>query len=273
MVREICIIEDFIYPKLNNKEFGYLLEWEDQENGIFRVFWSHKSGRKWQEKYFEVFTEWDKMKGRKNHGGSGYFTEAKGRFRSALTRLKSKIETLPRDSHYRRYQLKMFQRDGPVSANRKNYNAINLHLKDKQLLTFQTRSDETVLHTPTCDSKLLNDDFYTPQIKSEVVNYDILNDQILNSYASNSYNSFQPNMMCSSSSSMLYGETEILDQNSFFTNSIPQKNSFTVSMSSNNISTEDANNYNTVNYEYTYDERKEYGLNSIYDDFIPPIKD
>ncbi|XP_067142182.1 uncharacterized protein [Centruroides vittatus] len=112
MVNRVCIIEHFIIPSLKRKTFGKLLQWENEESGIFRLRWSHKSGSKWNKRKFEVFTAWDVVKGRTNEDEGNYYTSSKGRFRSALNRLKAKVVFIKskEKSKYRRYQLKNYKK-------------------------------------------------------------------------------------------------------------------------------------------------------------------
>lgn len=144
--KQPCLIEDYIIPSLKTKQFGKLLEWEDEENGIFRVRWSHKSGSAWEESYFTVFTTWDILKGR-TEKDEHYYTNSKGRFRSALHRLKSKI-TLLKKGKYRRYQLKKYKvnnenttlklkkrknrfSDIKMHSNQEVSNGLNIQINDK----------------------------------------------------------------------------------------------------------------------------------------------
>ncbi|XP_067122829.1 uncharacterized protein, partial [Centruroides vittatus] len=109
MSRKISLIEDFIFPKLEDESFGHALEWENRNEGTFVMFWPHKSRRKWKETDFVVFAEWDRKKGNYKPKKQGYWTNAKGRLRSAFCRLSNKIEFLGKVSKsmpYRRYRLK-----------------------------------------------------------------------------------------------------------------------------------------------------------------------
>lgn len=111
---KICIIEDFIIPSLENRKYGRLLEWIDEEEGIFQVFWSHKSCSKWHEEEFAVFIDWSLAKG-KNQMKANFYTDSKGRFRSALYKLKSKVICLKSlDKKYRRYQLKDYKKNNKI---------------------------------------------------------------------------------------------------------------------------------------------------------------
>ncbi|XP_023230320.1 uncharacterized protein LOC111630451 [Centruroides sculpturatus] len=112
MVNRVCIIEHFIIPSLKRKTFGKLLHWENEESGIFRLRWTHKSASKWNKRKFEVFKAWDVVKGRTNEDEGNYYTSSKGRFRSALNRLKAKVVCIKskEKSKYRRYQLKNYKK-------------------------------------------------------------------------------------------------------------------------------------------------------------------
>lgn len=266
MVREICIIEDFILPKLKNKWFGHLMEWEDEFEGIFRVFWSHKSGRKWQKKYFLVFTEWDKMKGRENHGGPGYYTEAKGRFRSALTRLKNKIEALPRERHYRRYKLKMNQisevKTEKYLNNFYSKNICNLQKKEEKCYKTQL-SDEQIF-----DLEGIEEELYIPQIKNEeLFKYDRQNDQIYNSnlHIYNEKCDSLNSITCSPSSiSTFNSENHSLDHIYLLNNYSSQKDNQIIFQNFENISEDTKVNYVDMNWNFTN--------KSEYENFIPKIK-
>lgn len=107
MVYEVFMTEDYIIPNLEKKTFGRYLEWKNREDGIFTVLWPHKSNRKWKNRDFKVFTNWDSLKGRTDQSEPEYFTKAKSRFRSCLTALikKGKIKKVEFTKHHRTYQI------------------------------------------------------------------------------------------------------------------------------------------------------------------------
>ncbi|XP_067133993.1 uncharacterized protein [Centruroides vittatus] len=113
MTRRDYFIEDFIIPHLRNNTFGKLLEWHNEEQGIFKVSWTHKSGGDWKEEDFQVFVAWSKINNLFDENDPKCYTCAKDRFRSSLYKLKNKVLPVKtsKKSKYRLYQLKKFNKN------------------------------------------------------------------------------------------------------------------------------------------------------------------
>ncbi|XP_054715471.1 interferon regulatory factor 1-like [Uloborus diversus] len=77
-------ITKFLIPSLNEERFGPRLKWVDRRNAVFQLQWNHKAAHAWTEYDAQVFTEWDKMRGRYDPSKKGYFSRSKQRFRALL---------------------------------------------------------------------------------------------------------------------------------------------------------------------------------------------
>ncbi|XP_076373476.1 uncharacterized protein LOC143258431 [Tachypleus tridentatus] len=91
----LYFLDDFIIPSLDSKRFP-CLSWIDRDEKLYKVKWLHKGSRTWRENDFDIFSEWDRMKGHHNPQIPGYWTLAKQRFRNAHSKLE-KIGRVKRD--------------------------------------------------------------------------------------------------------------------------------------------------------------------------------
>ncbi|XP_023213290.1 putative uncharacterized protein DDB_G0286901 isoform X2 [Centruroides sculpturatus] len=107
------MIPDFIIPHLKKKTFGKLLEWENEKEGIFKLFWKHQSSGDWKEEHCEVFKAWSIMKENYNENDPNKYTKAKDRFRNALNKLEVKdfLEKILLEDNIIYYQLKDLNRN------------------------------------------------------------------------------------------------------------------------------------------------------------------
>ncbi|XP_076352761.1 interferon regulatory factor 4-like [Tachypleus tridentatus] len=83
----LYFLDDFIIPSLDSKRFP-CLSWIDRDEKLYKVKWLHKGSRTWRENDFDIFSEWDRMKGHHNPQIPGYWTLAKQRFRNAHSKLE-----------------------------------------------------------------------------------------------------------------------------------------------------------------------------------------
>ncbi|XP_013780456.1 uncharacterized protein LOC106464847 isoform X2 [Limulus polyphemus] len=97
-------INDFIVPSLDKESF-FNLRWINRDQKLYKVIWPHKGSRLWKEKDFNIFREWDIMKGNHHPETPGYWTYAKQRFRNA----HSKLEKLGRVKREKNLEAKGFR--------------------------------------------------------------------------------------------------------------------------------------------------------------------
>ncbi|XP_067133928.1 interferon regulatory factor 8-like [Centruroides vittatus] len=110
---KIRMIQDFIIPHLRKKTFGKLLEWENEAEGIFKLFWKHQSSSDWKEEHCRVFVEWSVMKENYDENDANKYTKAKDRFRNAFNKheINGFLEKRLQEVDIIYYQLKDLNRD------------------------------------------------------------------------------------------------------------------------------------------------------------------
>lgn len=189
----ICIIEDFIIPSLENRKYGRLLEWVDEEEGIFQVYWSHKSCSKWNEDEFTVFIDWSLAKG-KNQMEANFYTDSKGRFRSALYKLKSKVICLKSfDKKYRRYQLKDYKKNNKIEYDQnvpeKNFQKENEQIEyNPSSVISETEMDITDQLSPFSESSYSSN--YSSESEKENT-FDLNNEIFQNNFSFDYFDNLQ----------------------------------------------------------------------------------